>query len=424
MDHKLQIILAAKDVSGAALAKFKGRIGGIAKSVLSLRTAIGTLTGAAGIGYLVKSSLSAADAIGKAADVAGVHTRVLQEYQHAANLSGVSTDLLNSSFLAFNKRLGEAKANTGPLVSYLKKVDEQFLAQIKSADGTAAALKLVFDRMGRLTNAADRAALANAAFSRSGVKLTVMTKGGAAGLAAMRAEAQSLGLVIKDSLIRDAETANDQLDILGRVLKTRITATVVELAPKITEVAGNMLDWVKANQELITQDVAQTFSAMATAINSVAKAYQAVNDFLAVDKPESYLGEYAGNLEKTLKAQQSQLNMFKRLGSEGSKAYQDLNQRISLNIELLKIAKSELSDPYRGKIPPLPGAGSGLSSPAPGAAVGGIEAPIGRFSPARRSRTLGAARRRYGGLSRSRKKNSWPKSRPPRPRPMTAWTPT
>jgi len=270
-DHRLQIILAAKDITGTAFRKFRGSIAAMTRSVFSLQGAVGTLAGTAGIGYLVKSSLDAADAIGKAADVAGIHTGVLQEYQHAASLSGVSTELLNSSFLAFNKRLGEARSNTGPLVTFLKKFDEQLLDNIKSAGSTEAALKLVFDRMGQLTDAADRAALANAAFSRSGVKLTVMVKNGAAELNKMREEAHALGIVIDDDLIRGAEEANDKLGTLGKVLRMQVTGAIVKLAPKITEVSTNVLSWVDNNQQLIQQDIPGHLKKIADALADIAK---------------------------------------------------------------------------------------------------------------------------------------------------------
>ena len=375
MDHRLQIILAAKDITGTAFTKFRGRLASITKSVFSLRSAIGVLGGTGGFGLLVTKSLDAADAIGKAADVVGLHTGVLQEYQYAAQLSGVNTELLNSSFLAFNKRLGEARANTGPLVTYLNKVDKELLANIRSAKSTEEALELVFQRMGSLTDASERAALANAAFSRSGVKLVNLTKNRAEGLKAMREEAQRLGLVIDEQLIRNSEKANDQLSTLGKVLSTQVTAAVVKLAPKITEVSDSMLKWFEANNELIQQDIASIFDGIAGSINTVADAYRAVNEFLSVDAPDDYLQAYREQLEQTLKAQQAQLDMLTRIGSEGSKAYEDLNQRLALTRDHLRVVKGELIDEellkYFGdskgptKFTTGGGFGGGESRPAP-----------------------------------------------------------
>jgi len=226
-DHRLQIILAAKDITGTAFKRFQGRIAAITKSVFSFKGVLGALAGAGGFGLLITKSLDAADAIGKAAGVMGIHTDILQEYQHAAELSGVGTEQLNSSLQAFAKRLGEARNGTGALVTFLNKFDKELLSNLQSAKGTAPALDLVFQRMASLADASDRAALASAAFSRAGIKMVNVVKDGVAGLAKMRQEAHDMGLIIKDSFIKDAEKANDKLHTLSKVIEATFTKAIV-----------------------------------------------------------------------------------------------------------------------------------------------------------------------------------------------------
>ena len=137
-------------------------------SVFSAKGAILSLAGSAGLGALVKSSLNAADKIGKVSDAIGITTSTLQEYRYAADLSGVSTQSLDKSIMGFSKRMGEAKAGTGSLSEYLKKTNSALLEQVAAASSTDAALKLIFDAMGNTADASDRAALAAAAFGRSG----------------------------------------------------------------------------------------------------------------------------------------------------------------------------------------------------------------------------------------------------------------
>lgn len=209
---------------------------------------------AVGIGTFVKKSLDAADAIGKTADVIGISTDALQEYRHVANLSGVATSLMESSFQAFAKRVGEAKQNTGPLITFLKKFDNQLLENIKNARSTDEALGLVFERMGQTASATDRAAIASAAFSRAGIKMVNFVKNGAAGLNKMRQEARDLGIVLNEDFIRASENANDQLEKLTRTLKTQATTAVIQFAPQIAEMAQlfteAIIDMRKAQKEL------------------------------------------------------------------------------------------------------------------------------------------------------------------------------
>ena len=221
------------------------------RGMTSWRAVVGTLAGTAGLGTLIKNSLETADAIAKSADVIGIRTGALQEYQHAARLSGVDTELLNKSFSAFSKRVGEARQETGPLTSYLKKFDEQLLANIRNSSTIEQALDLVFKRMGSLSNAADRAALANAAFSRSGLKLVNMVKNGAGGLQSMREEAQQLGIVLGDVDLRKAEAANDAIEKFSRVIKTTFTQAVIDNADSLTASMGSLAKSLSAGAKAL-----------------------------------------------------------------------------------------------------------------------------------------------------------------------------
>lgn len=250
-DRRLEVVLAAKDMTGATFTKFQNRIKGLSSSVFSMQTAMVAAAGAAGLGALVKTSLNAADKIGKVSDAIGITTDSLQEYRYAADLSGVSTQALDKSILGFSKRLGEAKAGSGSLAEYLKKANSELLAQVQASGSADKALKLVFDAMGDTADASDRAALAAAAFGRSGVEMAVMVKNGAAGLNTMTQEARDLGLVLDEDLIRKSEAANDAMTKVTTTLKTGMLTAVGSLAPEITTLAEGMADWIKANKDVV-----------------------------------------------------------------------------------------------------------------------------------------------------------------------------
>ena len=163
-DKKLEIVLAAKDITGRAFDTLKGRIDGVTKKVFSLQGAFAATAAAAGMGYFIKKSLDAADAIGKTADRIGVTTDALQEYRHAAELSGIQQSTMDKGLEAFTKRLGEARAGTGALVTYLNSYNETLLQNVQNAGSTTDALKLIFGAMENMTSASDKAALSAAAF--------------------------------------------------------------------------------------------------------------------------------------------------------------------------------------------------------------------------------------------------------------------
>jgi len=270
-DHRLEIILAAKDISQQGFDAFKGRIQAITGNIFSMHGAVATLAGTGGFGLLVKSSLDAAGTIADTADRLGISTKVLQEYRYAAGQSGVETQKLDANLEKFTKNLGEARLGTGSLTTFLKKYDEQLLNNVVRARDTDAALDLVFSAMGKTADAADRAALSTAAFGKSGIDMTVMVKNGTAELEALRKEAEDLGLVLDEDLIRNAEAAGDSLDRIGQIIKMNVTGAVLELAPTITDVATQMTDWVKANKGLIDQKVEDTIGKIGTTADKLWK---------------------------------------------------------------------------------------------------------------------------------------------------------
>ena len=256
MDQKLQIILSAKDLTQRAFTSASARVRKFTSNVFSMRGALVATAGVAAMGAFVKKSMETADAIGKAADAIGISTGTLQEYRHAARISGVQTEALDKSIGQFTKRVGEARAGTGAMITFLKQFDENLLKNIQSSKSTDEALNLVFKRMGQTASATDKAALANAAFGRSGLTMVNMVKDGAAGLAKLRQEARDLGIVMDDHLIRSSERANDEIEKLTRVLKVQFMSAAIGLAPEIARIAQSTTDWWKANQNIVKQDVA------------------------------------------------------------------------------------------------------------------------------------------------------------------------
>jgi len=257
MDQKLEIILSAKDLTQRAFTSASARVQKFTSNVFSMRGVLVATAGVAAMGAFVKKSMETADAIGKAADAIGISTGTLQEYRHAARISGVATESLDKSIGQFTKRVGEARAGTGAMITFLKLFDTQLLSNIQNSRSTDEALDLVFKRMGQTASATDKAALANAAFGRSGITMVNMVKDGAAGLAKLRQEARDLGIVMDDHLIRNSERANDEIEKLTRVMKVQFMSAAVGLAPEIARIAQNTTDWWKANQALVKTEVAE-----------------------------------------------------------------------------------------------------------------------------------------------------------------------
>lgn len=221
-------------------------------SMFSFKGALLAVAGPAALGALVNRSLNAADAIAKAADATGLSTTTLQEYRYAANLAGIGAEKFDNALKAFAKNIGDARAGTGQLILNLQKIDPALAANVKSAGSTEEAFQIVLRAMDGMKSQADRASVAAAAFGRAaGVDMTVMLKDGVAGIDQLRGQAKALGLVMEESLIRDAEKAKDALEILSMVISTNLTVAVARMAPELKKFAEGALQVVNGVAELI-----------------------------------------------------------------------------------------------------------------------------------------------------------------------------
>lgn len=197
----------------------------------------------------VTEATQAMDVMAKTSRRAGITIKTFQELEFAASQSGVSFEEFTGGIEKFGKNLGKMKAGSGILNAFLKKVSPTMRQAVLGAEDVDGALAVVFEGLSRLEDPSKRAAFAMAAFGDSGGKMALMTEKGVAGLAAMRKEANDLGIVIDDAAFGTAESFNDELDKLGRVWKggmRQIGASVADAAlPQLWELTA----WIKDNKE-------------------------------------------------------------------------------------------------------------------------------------------------------------------------------
>jgi len=236
------------------------------RSMVSIGKWGAAMAAAAAVGAvaMTKASFAAADVIGKTADAAGVTTDTLQEVRYAAEISGMAISELDKNMMGFGKRVGELRAGTGALYTLLNKTNKTLMAQIQTAPNVDAALNMIMDAMAGTADDADRAALAVAAFGRSGQKMGILSKS----YKDLRAEAKELGLVIDEHLIRSAEKTNDQMTTLVTIVKTQLTSGLLELAPYIQSIATDLTEWVKANKDILSQDLPGYIKGIGEAVQS------------------------------------------------------------------------------------------------------------------------------------------------------------
>jgi len=179
-----------------------------------------------------------ADATAKAARSIGITTEALSSLQHAADLSGLSSQELNQSLIRLNKAAADGN-----------KAFAAMGVQVRDARGnlksTDALLKEVSDKFASYADGAEKSALAQELFGRSGANMISFLNAGSAGLTEMQEEAEKLGIVISGDLARASEQFNDNI---SRIQKS-VMGLVVQIAgPLVNALAAATTEFLKAAQ--------------------------------------------------------------------------------------------------------------------------------------------------------------------------------
>ena len=231
-DYKLRI--KAQDQSKKGFNSVNKNINTTQQSMKKLAGAFAGVFAVRQIVMFGQETLALADNIGKVADSIGVSTKFLQQYQFAAQQSGLTTEEFNKGMQNFTKMVGQAQLRTSEAGRTLEKLG----IQVKRADGSVRGAEEVFvELMTALDGVGsqfEKNAILADLMGRAGVKLAVMGKDGAE---AMKELAASATGVIPEDSIRQAEIFNDTMNELKR-------ATLLPLQKAFVAVSTTVLEFL------------------------------------------------------------------------------------------------------------------------------------------------------------------------------------
>ena len=208
----------------------------LARSIVSVRTAVSAAAGATGLFLLSRRSIEAADAIAKTADKLGLSVETLQEYRFAAEKAGVATNTFDMAFQRFTRRSAEAAQGTGEAKDALKSLGVT-IEDLRNKSPEAL-FRQTADALARVEDPAQRLRLAFKLFDSEGVALVNMLEDGSAGFDAVASQARALGIVLSNDTVRAAEQANDELTTMSKVLSVSATALGLDFIPVMSQLTG------------------------------------------------------------------------------------------------------------------------------------------------------------------------------------------
>lgn len=186
----------------------------------------------------------------------GLTVEAFSELSFLAQQAGAGSGTLEKSFRRMAVILAEAGSGSATASDALATIgvrleelqgltpDEQFA---RLADGIAA-----------VEDPSIRAASAMEIFGRSGAELLPLLRGGSASIAALRREAQLLGVSFNGADAAIADRLGDTLDAIGiqarfafLELGASIAPVMLDAVQRVSRVLGGVIAWLRANRELV-----------------------------------------------------------------------------------------------------------------------------------------------------------------------------
>lgn len=275
----VKIKITAYNATAKAFASVNRGLKSVAKSAAPIagtmtKWGLATATAAAGAtAALVKMRMAAVDNLAKTADKLGATTEALAGLQHAAEISGVSTETMNMALQRMTRRVAEAAIGTGEAKGALEElnINADALAKLPLDQQ----MNVVADAMQGVEKQSDRVRLAMKLFDSEGVALVNTLSGGSDGLKEMAEEASKLGIAISRVDAAMIEQANDNVLRAKTVFQGFGNQIATELSPLISELAANFYQTALDSNEAgnvgsrVAQALVKGFGYLANAIHGI-----------------------------------------------------------------------------------------------------------------------------------------------------------
>lgn len=255
----------------------KSSLAGVGREVRGLATSAATLGAVAlGVGaHVFKKWVDDADQLRDVAKRVGLSIDSLAQLRFAGSLEGVEE--LDGALEKMSKGLGEAKAKSGQLFTFLGKVSPVLRKQVLAAKSNEEAFFLFADAMAKIKDPAKKAAFATAVFGRGGQPLINMLEQGSGAIREqMKAYFDLAGS--QEAAANQADGINDALAHVKAGLDRVKASIIVGLGPSIEKIAVRMQAWLgnPENQKRITEWIEDFGTKLPGRINALVDAIREI----------------------------------------------------------------------------------------------------------------------------------------------------
>lgn len=217
------------------------KIAGYAKTAATAFAAAGVAIGAS-VAAMAKSGIDAADSLLDISDATGIATEQLSALKYAADIEDISLDKLSSTLNKFSKTVSEAADGVGAGADAFAALGVSVTNSDGSLRDSYSILNDVSEAISQLENGADKAAVAQQLFGKSGAQLLPILNGGRQGLQGYADQAERLNLIISRDTAEASAQFNDNLKDLKLALGGVGLTIAEEVAPRLAELTSTLTD--------------------------------------------------------------------------------------------------------------------------------------------------------------------------------------
>ena len=223
--------------------------------------AVGIVGGATALTVAFKNAVDGADELSKTAQKIGITTESLSTLGYAAGLADVELSELQAGLSRLTKFQSEAAQGTEKNVELFARLGIAYRETNGALRDTGEVFREVADRLSKMPDGADKAAIALDIFGRSGANLVPLLNEGAVGIAELEERARRLGLELSQNAGKDAEELNDRLSDLNSVVDGLALTVATELLPDIIDLTGALTDSIREGGGMVEvgRDIADIF---------------------------------------------------------------------------------------------------------------------------------------------------------------------
>lgn len=265
------------DADTAAVQQYDKAIGQAKTAMLAAAAAAAAMT-AALVGATVATAAQG-DEAAKAGARVGASAEEMQELGFAAEQTGASLKDVENVLKVQARTSDEARQGLAASAEAYERLG------VKAEDATGKAkpqvqlLKELADGFrNRLTTDAERAAVAQDVFGRSGVKLLPLLKQGSEGIEELTAQAQDLGFVLDNEAAKAAEDFTDRQNEVRKALIGVRNQIGKRLLPVFTDMLAGFRDFIVVNRDVIRQRIDKNMERITTAIGFLRRGFQKVDE--------------------------------------------------------------------------------------------------------------------------------------------------